>query len=127
MVIEEFPVELLEPHVSELKQIKRFSRLANRLEVQLVRNTSEELPAGQKEFQELQEVLREIQSMASHPKGCERSWFWWLYLLIGVSLGLYGVSAVHLPLPKGGTTPSDEQSATSVEPIKAKKLNRKRD
>jgi hypothetical protein len=111
-IIEEYPIELLAPHVPKLEQIKRFSPIANRLQKQLDRN--DELPAGQKQFQELQVILGEIKSLASTPSFDKRSRFCWLYMTLAISAGVYGVCKIHIPNPNE-STPSKEQPSTSVE------------
>jgi len=111
-IIEEYPIELLAPHVPKLKQIKRFSPIANRLQKQLDRNNK--LPAGQKQFQELQVILGEIKSLASRPSFDKRSRFCWLYMMLAISAGVYGVCKIHIPNPTE-STPSEEHPSTSVE------------
>jgi len=116
-VIEEYPIELIEPHVPKLKKLSRFSRLASRLQAQLDRN--KKLPAGEKQFEELQAVLREIDSLARRPLSGGQNWFSVLYLVVAVSVGVCGAAIVRLPLDKEITTPSEEQPDTSAKAVES--------
>lgn len=112
-IIEEYPIELLEPHVSSLKELRRFSQLADRLETELSRN--KELPAGQKEFRELQEVLSEIKSLAKSPQTNNRLWLLWLYLMLVMINGVFAVCKLQLPFPKESIEAGDNFPVINVE------------
>jgi hypothetical protein len=99
-VIEEYPIELLEPHVTTLKQLARFSHLGRRLETQIDRNKN--LPAGQKQFTELQSILDEIKTVASRqPSGRGHAWLTWVYSVLTITAGVCAVINLHPPSDHG--------------------------
>lgn len=117
-IIEEYPIELLTPHVPKLKQLKRFCKLAVDLQRELERNTN--LPAGSKDFGQLQKLLSEIKRKASLPASSDLpEWMPWLVSLSVIGVGSFGLFVIRLPHEVKNLGPNNLQSNPMANPDEA--------
>ena len=112
-IIEEYPIELLAPHVPKLKQLTRFYKLAVTLQYELERNNN--LPAGSKDFGQLQKLLSEIKRKATLPVSSDLpKWVPRLVSLSLIGVGVCGLFAIRLPHEVKTLDPSPSQKSNDV-------------
>ena len=109
-IIEEYPVELLKPHVPKLRELRRYRKLANSLQKELERN--EKLPPGSKDFAKMRMVCDEIRASArlsTPPNRCK--WMPWLYLFLVLGCEFVGLLVIRLPDEERGSDRVPEKKA----------------